>query len=85
MIFKKKMKDKRHWKFIENGIYMTPNIKVAEKYTQTISFNNKKYKVLLMAKVKISEIQEPKGSKFWILNNDDIRIYRVLFKEIKSA
>ena len=64
---------------------MTPNIKVAEKYTQTISFNNKKYKVLLMAKVKISEIQEPKGSKFWILNNDDIRIYRVLFKEIKSA
>ena len=85
MIFKKKMKDKRHWKFIENGIYMTPNIKVAEKYTQTISFNNKKYKVLLMAKVKISEIQQPKGSKFWILNNDDIRIYRVLFKEIKSA
>ena len=64
---------------------MTPNIKVAEKYTQAISFNNKKYKVLLMAKVKISGIQEPKGSKFWILNSNDIRIYRVLFKEIKSV
>ena len=48
MIFKKKMKDKRHWRYIESGIYMTPNIKVAEKYTQTISFNNKKYKVLLI-------------------------------------
>ena len=83
--FEKKLKDKRHWRFIESGIYMTPNIKVAEKYTQAISFNNKKYKVLLMAKVKISGIQEPKGSKFWILNSNDIRIYRVLFKEIKSV
>jgi hypothetical protein len=82
-IFKKKLNDKRHWGTIESGIYMTPNIKVAEKYTQYISFNNKKYKVLLMAKVKISEIKEPKGSKFWILDNKDIRIYRVLFKEIK--
>ena len=82
-IFKKKLNDKRHWGTIERGIYMTPNIKVAEKYTQYISLNNKKYKVLLMAKVKINEIKEPKGSKFWILDNKDIRIYRVLFKEIK--
>ena len=38
--------------------------------------------VLLMAKVKIGQIVEPEGSDFWILNNDYIRIYRVLFKEI---
>ena len=62
---------------------MTPYIKVAEKNTQVISFKDKQYKVLLMAKVKISEIMEPKGSKFWVLNNNDIRIYRILFKEIR--
>ena len=74
--------NRRRWKSINKGVYITPYIKVAEKYTQSISFNNKKYKVLLMAKVKIGQIVEPEGSDFWILNNDYIRIYRVLFKEI---
>ena len=81
--FKKHLNDKRHWRTINSGIYMTPYIKVAEKYTQAISFNNKNYKVLLMAKVKISEIMEPKNSLFWVLNNNNIRIYRVIFKESK--
>ena len=62
---------------------MTPYIKTAEKFTKTISFNKKNYKILLMAKVKISEIIEEEDSNFWILKNDAIRIYRVLFKEIK--
>ena len=75
--------NRRRWKSINKGVYITPYIKVAEKYTQSISFNSKKYKVLLMAKVKIGQIVEPEGSDFWILNNDYIRIYRVLFKEIK--
>ena len=74
--------NRRRWKSINKGVYITPYIKVAEKYTQSIFFNNKKYKVLLMAKVKIGQIVEPEGSDFWILNNDYIRIYRVLFKEI---
>ena len=74
--------NRRRWKSINKGVYITPYIKVAEKYTQSISFNNKKYKVLIMAKVKIGQIVEPEGSDFWILNNDYIRIYRVLFKEI---
>ena len=74
--------NRRRWKSINKGVYITPYIKVAEKYTQSISFNNKKYKVLLMVKVKIGQIVEPEGSDFWILNNDYIRIYRVLFKEI---
>ena len=81
VILKKGLNDSRHWKIIKSGIYMTPYIKIAEKYTQSISFDNKKYKVLLMAKVKISEIQQPKGSPFWLLNDEHIRIYRVLFKE----
>ena len=61
---------------------MTPYIHIAEKYTQYISFNDKKYKVLLMAKVKISEIHQQKGSSFWLLSDEYIRIYRVLFKKI---
>ena len=79
---KEQINNTRRWKSINEGVYMTPYIKIAEKYTQSISFNNKKYKVLLMAKVKINQIVEPEGSNFWILNNDDIRIYRILFKEI---
>ena len=79
---KGQIRNKRRWKSIKNGVYMTPYIKIAEKYTQSISFNNKKYKVLLMAKVKINQIVEPEGSNFWILDNDDIRIYRILFKEV---
>ena len=61
---------------------MTPIIKIAEKYTQTIFFNNKNYKVLLRTKIKISEIKRAKVSDFLVLNKDYIRIYRVLFKEI---
>ena len=82
VILKKGLNDSRHWNVIKSGIYMTPYIKIAEKYTQSISFNNKNYKVLLMAKVKISEIHQPKGSPFWLLNDEHIRIYRILFKEI---
>jgi len=80
---KSKSNDKRRWKKVGEGIYMTPYIKIAEKYTQNITFNNKKYKVLLMAKVKIDKIREPKGTNFWVLNNEEIRIYRILFKSIE--
>ena len=78
-----KINDKRHWRTVGKGIWMTPSINIAEKYTQTILFNEKTYKVLLMAKVKIDKIREPIGTNFWVLNNDDIRIYRILFKEIQ--
>ena len=80
------LNDKRRWKAtpVGKGIWMTPYISIAEKYTQAISLDNKKYKVLLMTKVKIDKIREPKGKKYWVLNNEDIRIYRVLFKEINN-
>ena len=80
------LNDKRRWKAtpVGKGIWMTPYISIAEKYTQAISFDNKKYKILLMAKVKINKIREPKGNNYWVLNNEDIRIYRVLFKEINN-
>ena len=83
ILVKEGIKNKRNSKNINKGVYMTPYIRTAEKYTQSISFNNKKYKVLLMAKVKAKDIIEPEGTNFWILEDKNIRIYRVLFKEIK--
>ena len=80
--FQSKLNDIRHGGEVKDGIYLTPYINIAEKYTDCISFNNQKYKVLLMAKVKIDKIREPEGSNFWVLNNEDIRIYRVLLKKI---
>ena len=51
------LNDKRRWKAtpVGKGIWMTPYISIAEKYTQAISLDNKKYKVLLMTKVKIDK------------------------------
>ena len=35
-----------------------------------------------MARVKIENIREPEKSNFWVLNQEDIRIYRILLKEV---
>ena len=75
--------DKRHPnKKIGKGIYLTPNIKMAEGYSGVIIFNKKKYKVALMVRVNIEEIREPSDINYWILDKQFIRIYRILFKEI---
>ena len=81
--FKSESNDKRNWGKVGKGIYLTPNIKTAEKTTGIISFNNKKYKVIFMAKVYIKGIREPENSNLWVLDEKNIRIYRILFKEIK--
>ena len=81
--FKSELNDKRNWGKVGEGIYLTPNIKNAEKTTGIISFNNKKYKVIFMAKVYIKAIREPENTNFWVLDEKNIRIYRILFKEIK--
>ena len=67
---------------VREGIYLSPKIKTAEKYTGIIPFNNKRYKVLFMAKVFIKGIREPENTNFWVLDEKNIRIYRILFKEI---
>ena len=55
---------------------------MAEYFAGIININNKKYKILLMARVLIEKIREPEDVEYWILNNDDIRVYRILVKEI---
>ena len=80
--FKRYDNDKRHnGKKIGEGIYLTPDINIADKFSGKISINNKRYKVVLMAKVLISKIREPENFNFWILNKEDIRFYRILVKE----
>ena len=63
------------------GIYLSPNVNIAERYCGIFNFNLKKYKVVLMAKVLIDKIKEPEDHSFWILNENDIRIYKILVKE----
>ena len=79
---KSNINDKRNWGKVGDGIYLTPNITIAEHYTGIIPFNNKRYKVLFMARVYIKGIREPEHSNFWVLDEKYIRIYRILFKEI---
>ena len=62
--------DIRHpGKRIGNGVYLTPNINIVENYSGIISFNKERYKVALMAKVRIDKIRESKDINFWILTN----------------
>ena len=75
-----KSNDKRNWGKVDKGIYLTPKIGIAEKFAGIIPFKNKKYKVLFMARVYIKKIREPENSYFWVLDNKNIRIYRILFK-----
>lgn len=75
-------KDIRHpGKKIGVGVYLTPDINIAEKFSGIIYFNKKKYKVVIMARVLINKIKEPEDIKFWILIPKYIRIYRILLKE----
>ena len=74
--------DKRHpGKKIGTGVYLTQNISIAEEYSGIIQFNNKQYKIVLMAKVLIEKIREPEDYNYWILSNNNIRVYRILLKE----
>ena len=76
-------KDIRHpGKNIQIGIYLYPNIKKAEDKANIIYFNKKYYKFILMARVKISEISEPENVNYWILSQENVRVYRLIIKEI---
>ena len=74
--------DKRHPdQEIGAGVYLTPDINIAERFSGRILINKKKYKVVLMAKVLIDKIREPEDINYWILDKEYIRFYRILVKE----
>jgi hypothetical protein len=67
---------------IGSGIYLFQNISKAEKKTGEFDINGKKYKILLMAKVKKDKIKEPINNKhgYWVVEKNFVKIYRILFK-----
>ena len=75
--------DKRNnGKKVGTGIYLYQDINMAEKFTNIIKINGKRYKVILMAKVLINKIKEPIDINYWIFQKKDyIRFYRILVKE----
>ena len=75
--------DKRNnGKKVGTGIYLYQDINMAEKFTNIININGKRYKVILMAKVLINKIKEPIDINYWIFQKKDyIRFYRILVKE----
>ena len=76
--------DIRHnGKKVGTGFYLYQNINIAEKNSGIFNFNKKKYKIVLMSKVLIENIKEPVDHSVWIINKkENIRIYRILVKEI---
>ena len=87
-IFEKKLdfKNNNHCinKF-QKGIYLYPKIENAEKDAVKVNINGKEFQILLMARVKIDEIVKPENQEIWALDKKFIRIYRILFKEIKNG
>ena len=59
-------------------------------YVHENMINGKKYVIALMVRVKPDKIRCPNGddnlNDIWVLNssNDEVRPYRILFKEIKN-
>ena len=77
--------DKRHRNKIGTGIYLFQDINKAEKYAGVFDINRKKYKILLMAKVKQDKIKESENKKgLWIVDKEFVKIYRIILKEIYS-
>ena len=83
----KKEFDKRNWSAVGKGIYLFPNIEIAEKYTGTFDINNKKYKIVILVKVVKDKIKEPKHNKlgYWVVEKEYAKLCRILFKEIDNA
>ncbi len=57
----------------------------AEKYAGIIDVYDRKYKIVIMVRVKPDVIRQCReNNNYWILNgtSDEIRPYRILFKEV---
>ena len=71
---------------VGEGVYCTPNIKVAEDYAgQSSIVNGRRYKMVFMMRVKPDRIRTSKEPpQEWILDGttDEMRPYRILLKEV---
>ena len=82
--------DKYHLgKQVGEGVYCTPNPGTAESYAGISEINGKKYKTILMVRVKPEAIRncdkcsDSKNDNYWVIDGttDEIRPYRILYKE----
>jgi len=82
--------DKYHeGKLIGRGVYCTPKPETAEGYAGISENNGKRYKTVLMVRVKPDAIRNcdihdiSKNDNYWVVNGttDEIRPYRILYKE----
>ena len=78
--------DRRHpGKTCGKGVYVTPNLEIAQSYAGRLTLANKQYYIVVMVRVKTDMIREPTSMKdYWILdgNADQLRPYRLLIKDI---
>ena len=73
-------------KKVGEGVYCTPYISVAEKYSGISNINGINYKTVLMLRVKPSSIRGCIDAKdYWVVNGttDEIRPYRICIKNAK--
>ena len=75
-------------KTIGEGIFCTPKIKIAENFARIVKIDNKYYKILFMVRVKENAIRQCKHlNDFYVVNgnSEEIRPYRILYKEISKS
>ena len=64
------------------GVYVTPQIDIAEEYAGISEINGVEYYTVLMVRVKPSSIRHCEEEKdYWVLESDEIRPYRILYKK----
>ena len=73
-------------KQVQDGVYCTPLIKTAESYSGESEVNGKRYKTVLMVRVKPNVIRQcncDNARNYWVVNGttDEIRPYRILYKK----
>ena len=72
---------------VREGVYCTPSVKTAAEYAGESEIKGKKYKTVLMVRVKPDAIRQCKCcSDYWVVNGtiDEIRPYRILYREVKN-
>lgn len=68
------------------GIYSTPDPWIAEQYATDYEFKGKNYKVLLQNRVNMAKTEFISDMNYFVTENEDnIRPYGLLFKEISSS
>ena len=68
---------------VGKGLYCSKSINHAEKYAGICEINEQKFKTVLMLRVNPEAIRHCNcDSELWVVNGDEIRPYRILYKNI---